>query len=317
MSTSEIQDVVPTLDPLINFVDKTTSINLMRQMKNNGLINEKFSNNVLTSKFHELVKDFIATTEFSISQIAHQTHALSKPNLASAKHHTKVLLKASNNFGAESMVQHSTGLKDLIRMGNMDGARQTLEILIEQYDLLKVSLLRYFALENVKLNFSSQQQMNMEVYNACIESQIGLRWSRDQLAASGAEREARQAASLERQAQADAQAAQAAAQAEAEAKMDRKAKKSMAQQAEAAAAAQYRAYRASEAERIRRVATADGPSADPRRKSFGAGPSTALPHLMRSVSSGDSRREITGDNRPPKKGLSSLGCSPNSKCYIM
>ncbi|KAM1201683.1 hypothetical protein ACFX2J_017743 [Malus domestica] len=174
MSTSEIQDVDPTLDPLINFVDKTTSINLMRQMKNNGLINEKFSNNVLTSKFDELVTDFIATTEFSISQIADQTHALSKPNLASAKHHTKVLLKASNNFGAESMVQHSTGLKDLIRMGNMDGARQTLEILIEQYDLLK--------LENVKLNFSSQQQMNMEVYNACIERQIGLRWTQDQLA---------------------------------------------------------------------------------------------------------------------------------------
>lgn len=165
-------------------------------------------------------------------------------------------------------------------------------------------------LENVELEFSSEQQTNMEAYNTCIEHQIGLRWTQDQLAASAAEREARQAASLEQQ-------AQAAAQAEAEAKMNRKAIKSMAQQAEAAAAAQYRAYRASEAERIPRVATADGPYADPRRKSFGAGPSTALPRLMRGVSSGGSRIEITGDNRPPKKGLSFPGCSPNSKCYIM
>lgn len=109
------------------------------------LINDKFSSNVLKMEFLDLAKDFIATSKFSIARIAEETHTLYESDLASAKHHTKVLLKASNNLGAEAMVQYSSRLKGFIRMGNKDGAHEALKNLIEQYDLLKVSLLRYFA----------------------------------------------------------------------------------------------------------------------------------------------------------------------------
>ncbi|KAM2666570.1 hypothetical protein EV2_018386 [Malus domestica] len=274
MSTSEIQVVDPTLDPLFNFVVQVaaTSINLLKEMKNNVLINDKFSSDVLKKEFLDLAKDFIATSKFSMAKVAEETHTLYESDLASAKHHTKVLLKASNNLGAEAMVQYSSS-----RMGNLDGAHEALKILIEQYDLLKVSLLRYFALEKEDLNFSSEQHICMDAYKNCIQSQIGLRWTKNQLVANAIERErqgrqphwsSKQKLKLKKHKLHHQQKQRL--------KWLEKPKKTMTQQAEAAAAAQHPTCRSFEAERVRKVATADGPSADPRRKSFGGGASTAL-----------------------------------------
>ncbi|KAM2666569.1 hypothetical protein EV2_018386 [Malus domestica] len=266
MSTSEIQVVDPTLDPLFNFVVQVaaTSINLLKEMKNNVLINDKFSSDVLKKEFLDLAKDFIATSKFSMAKVAEETHTLYESDLASAKHHTKVLLKASNNLGAEAMVQYSSS-----RMGNLDGAHEALKILIEQYDLLK--------LEKEDLNFSSEQHICMDAYKNCIQSQIGLRWTKNQLVANAIERErqgrqphwsSKQKLKLKKHKLHHQQKQRL--------KWLEKPKKTMTQQAEAAAAAQHPTCRSFEAERVRKVATADGPSADPRRKSFGGGASTAL-----------------------------------------